>query len=178
MVEQPSLDAPQSPEPQSVPPAGNPPPVPISGRPANGRKPTWRTHLALGLVVATALFSLVQGILYFQPELFVAFFREDTPLPSDFVTRNERLLRCIADALPAEEVVGFVTDIEGAAHRERYRITQYVLAPILVDDSNNHRYIIGIFSNPNQPFPLDPSEFPPLMSCSPGIYLLQNNSTP
>jgi hypothetical protein len=143
-----------------------------------GAKPTWRTHLALGFVVVIALYSLVQSILYFQPELFLSSYRNQIPLPSDFVTRQERLLRCIGSELPAGTTVGFMTDLDEVAHRERYRITQYTVAPALVADSTDYPYIIGIFSAPFDPYPVDSEIYPPIVECGSGIYLLQNNSLP
>lgn len=178
MANQPSLGAPQKGAPENPQLEQNLSPEPSKGQPAVARNAIWRTHLALAFVVIAALFSLVQGFRYFQPRLFLSFFQQDTPLPSDFVARNERMLSCIFSELPAGETIGFMTDMEGSAHNERYRITQYVLAPTLVDDSTDHPFIIGIFSAPYDPRPPDPQQFTPLVDCGTGIFLLQNNSNP
>lgn len=177
MQNQPSRDASQVEAPEKTQTTGYPP-EPPSREVALPRKPSWRTHLALGFVVVAALFSLVQSVRYFQPQLFIGLFQHKTALPSDFIARNERLLGCISSELPSAEVVGFMSDLEGPAHQERYRITQYVLAPTLVDDSIDHTYIIGVFSAPYDPAPPDPEQFLPIVNCGTGIFLLQNKEIP
>jgi hypothetical protein len=134
------------------------------------RGPTWRTHLALLIIVFAAFFGIYQGIQYYNPKIFIKYFQNSKPLPVDTVVRSERLLHCLNEKLDPREVVGFLTDVSGEAHRERFRQAQYALVPVVVDDSVDHRLVVGFFNNPDQ-LNLNTQEFIPVLECSPGVIL-------
>jgi hypothetical protein len=133
--------------------------------------PAWRTHLALILIIAAALFGIIQGLLHFQPESFILAVREDRTLPIDSAERTERALRCLFERLPADEAVGFATNLTGNVRRQRFRQVQYALAPHLVTDSLDARLIIGYFTNAESDLLQADPGFEPVISCSPGVTL-------
>jgi hypothetical protein len=135
--------------------------------------PSWRTHLALALLVTLALLGIVRGILYYQPEAFLAATRQDRSLPMDPTGRTGRNLRCLRADLPTGEVVGFTSDQTGLAHLERLRQAQYFLVPLLLDDSSDHRLVVAIFSRSLESLPPAYREYQVVRDCANGVYLLR-----
>lgn len=72
---------------------------------------------------------------------------------SDEVTIYEQRFKGLKKALPPHAVVGYISDRPVADMRfdsdesAKYYIAQYALAPILVDYSTNHRFVVGNFHN-------------------------------
>lgn len=133
--------------------------------------PAWRTHLALILIIAMALFGVIQGLMHYQPELFILSITEDRNLPIDGAERTERALRCLVERLPNDEAVGFATNLTGAERRQRFYQMQYALAPHLVADSLDARLVVGYFSNAEADLLKADPGFETVLSCSPGVTL-------
>ncbi|MFN2197428.1 MAG: hypothetical protein ACK2UW_15025 [Anaerolineales bacterium] len=133
--------------------------------------PAWRTHLALILIIAAALFGIIQGLLHYQPETFFLAVTQDRTLPIDSAERTERALRCLFERLPSDEAVGFATDIADPKHVKRFRQVQYALAPHLVADTLDTRLVIGYFTNAEADYLLADPGYEPVISCSPEVTL-------
>jgi len=134
-----------------------------------GRSDDGKVRVAI-VGVGNCANSFIQGIQYYNPKIFIKYFQNSKPLPVDTVVRSERLLHCLNEKLDPREVVGFLTDVSGEAHRERFRQAQYALVPVVVDDSVDHRLVVGFFNNPDQ-LNLNTQEFVPVLECSPGVIL-------
>ena len=74
----------------------------------------------------------------------------DTPRPGDLrdsleiAERSDERFAALRAALPDHGVVGYVGE-PGAAAVGNYYLTQYALAPLVVDHSANHPLVIGNF---------------------------------
>lgn len=67
---------------------------------------------------------------------------------SYYVTHFENRFTCVRPILPQAGIVGYLTDgnvnVPGKP-RMRYRILQFDLAPLIVEDGKNHPFVVGNF---------------------------------
>lgn len=110
---------------------------------------TVRTIAGITLLVLISLFSTVK--LTKPADQFVYKFTGITEIAPDDVTRYETRFATLRPLLPRLGTVGYATDKEGAndlAAHERYLYVQYVLAPILVENSPHHTLVVGNITQP------------------------------
>ena len=69
---------------------------------------------------------------------------------SDVAERSDRRFAELRRALPEYGVVGYVSDPSEAGVADYY-LTQYALAPLVIERSTNHRLVIGNFPQPPRP---------------------------
>lgn len=103
------------------------------------------TTRALGATLMVATVSLVSmGRLFFQ----VADFYPRAPSP-DGVTDFDRRFTALRAILPAKGIIGYLTDPDtppGDTNAQaEYRLAQYALAPLLVVNSPNQKFVVGNF---------------------------------
>jgi hypothetical protein len=99
----------------------------------NGTRP-----LALVLIVLTAAVSVYTMIV-------------SPPPPGPDVTAHEQRFAGVHRALPRDGTVGYVSDIDplsGIGFLQEYYLTQYTLAPVVVDRRPEGALVIGNFSSP------------------------------
>ena len=76
--------------------------------------------------------------------------------------------------LPKHGVVGYFgdsqTDQPGVAH---YYLTQYALAPLVVDNSIDHHFVVGNFADPNSTVPMN-HDLVLVRDFGNGVILLEN----
>ncbi len=82
----------------------------------------------------------------------------EAPSPRQFRSdavelRSDQRFADLKHALPQRGIVGYIGDSDGPAD---YYLTQYALAPLVVDLSSNHSLVVGNFSGSQPPpRPLD-----------------------
>lgn len=64
---------------------------------------------------------------------------------NDGITVYEKRFAALKPALPPNGVVGYVTD--GQPYNIEFFLTQYSLAPLMVDPKGGHEFVIGNFAN-------------------------------
>jgi len=75
-----------------------------------------------------------------------------TKVPPDSDTLNEIRLAPVKKQLPSQGVIGYVSDdsrIEESVAWRRYAMTQYALAPLIVERTTEHKLIVGVFKDPD-----------------------------
>ena len=97
---------------------------------------TIRTTAAAAILVFSSLLS--SGRMLFN-----------TPRPGHFeqdsiASRSDQRFAVLKTRLPAEGVVGYVGESSDSATPDYY-LTQYALAPLIVDNSTDHAIVIGNF---------------------------------
>ncbi len=86
----------------------------------------------------------------------------DAPTPSSLKTSNREIARrsdqrfsALKAALPERGVVGYIGE-PGTPALADYYLTQYALAPLVIDHSSNHALVVGNFpASPALSAPLD-----------------------
>ena len=94
--------------------------------------------------------------------------------PDDIAARSDIRFASLKAHLPSEGVVGYIGETGESAVPDYY-LTQYALAPLVVDDSTGHAIVIGNFPSSQ------PSEIPPnlrvVQDFGNGVLLLGGRST-
>jgi hypothetical protein len=93
-----------------------------------------RVIMAILLLCMVTLHPTLHSVMY------LVFRVQSVVSDNDEVSRDQKRLLLLRYALPRNGVVGYVGD-PGKEHR----LTQYALAPLLVDDTPNHPLVIGNF---------------------------------
>jgi len=74
--------------------------------------------------------------------------------PDDISKRSDQRFATVKSHLPARGIIGYIGE-SGSSSNPDYYLTQYALAPLVVDRSTHHAIVIGNF--PLSP----PSDLPP-----------------
>jgi hypothetical protein len=91
---------------------------------------------------------------------------------SDHVTKlSDERFAALKSELPPRGVVGYMGD-SGDSATSDYYLTQYALAPVIVDRSTNHELVVGNF--PNGRLPQFPSTLEVAKDFGNGVVLLTN----
>lgn len=128
----------------------------------------------LGAILSVAAVSLLSvGRLFFQ----VADFYPNAPSP-DGVTEFEGRFAVLRGMLPPKGIIGYMTDpgtppADTNAQAE-YHLTQYALAPILVVNSPQQRFVVGNFHQTVTTGSLRDRGFRTVREFGKGIVLLEN----
>jgi hypothetical protein len=96
-----------------------------------------RVLVAILLLCMVALLPTLRSVIY------LGFRLQSVVSDNDEVSRVQKRLLLLRYALPRNGVVGYVGD--PGDHGKEHRLTQYALAPLLVDDTPNHPLVIGNF---------------------------------
>jgi hypothetical protein len=75
-----------------------------------------------------------------------------TKAPPDAVSLTEERLARVKKRLPANGVIGYVSDdsnIDESVAWRRYATTQYVLAPLILERTAEHELVLGVFKDPS-----------------------------
>ena len=117
----------------------------------------------------TALCIFVVGCLLSSGRMLV-----HTARTSDDPAENERRsgarFLALREALPQRGVIGYIGQSQDSVGH--YYLTQYALAPLVVDFSANHSLLIGNF--PNTPPQILPANLKVLRDFGNGVLLLAN----
>ncbi|MEO7145404.1 MAG: hypothetical protein ABI165_18060 [Bryobacteraceae bacterium] len=91
-----------------------------------------------------------------------------------FTTRFDALRK----ALPAEGVIGYITDHVGDPNQAiaEYYITQYALAPVLVTNSFDQKFVVGNFHGAMDPAAIKTKGLEFVRDFGNGVELLRNPS--
>ena len=97
-----------------------------------------------------------------------------TRLPTDDIaTRSDQRFAALRAALPPRGVVGYVGASGNDGVRDYY-LTQYALAPLVVDHSSNHSLVIANFPNSPQPRSVLSDRLQLVRDFGDGVLLLTN----
>lgn len=98
-----------------------------------------RVKVATALLALSVLYSIV-------PEYFRT--RVSAKITPSQIALYGRRFAALRKALPAQGVVGYVTDGEGDDAIWEYYQAQYHLAPVLLEKSSDHELVVGNFKRP------------------------------
>lgn len=91
---------------------------------------------------------------------------------SDYVTKlSDKRFAALKSYMPARGVVGYI-GVSGESATSDYYLTQYALAPLVVDRSTSHELVVGNF--PNGRLPQFPSQLEVAKDFGNGVVLLTN----
>jgi hypothetical protein len=77
---------------------------------------------------------------------------------SDNITKFDERYRDVKAVLPGQGVAGFITDNPGMV--EEYYLTQYSLAPLLLEPGKTHEYVVSLYHNaPDKERPTGPEPY-------------------
>lgn len=111
------------------------------------KKYNLRAKLGISLFLLLALLSAFRALK--ESSFFIPLL---PPAGNDGTTSFVNRFKELKDDLPQQETVGYITDIpseQAGLFGAEYFMTQYALAPILVDSNNNHPLVIGNFHQPD-----------------------------
>jgi hypothetical protein len=97
-----------------------------------------RVIMAILLLCMVILLPTIHSVMY------LTFRLQSVVSDNDEVSRHQKRLLLIRYNLPRYGVIGYVGD-RGDPGKE-YRLTQYALAPLLVDPTPNHALVVGNFN--------------------------------
>jgi len=101
------------------------------------------------------------------------FMHATTPASDDVAQRSDQRFAAVKAALPATGVLGYLGE-SGNTGTADYYLAQYALAPLIVEHSLNHPFVIGNFPTAK------PASFPPnlqlITDFGNGLLLLRNRS--
>ena len=130
-----------------------------------------RAQVATITVAVGSLLSI--GRLFVQ----IADFYPTAPSP-DGVTGFDSRFTALGAMLPRKGIIGYVTDpgvpLDETDAQAEYHLTQYALAPVLVDRSPEHRFVIGNFHQKVSVGSLRERGFNLVREFGNGIALLEN----
>ncbi|MBI2687540.1 MAG: hypothetical protein HYX27_14600 [Acidobacteria bacterium] len=132
------------------------------------------TPRLLGAVLFVSAVSLLSvGRFFFQ----IADFYPKAPSP-DGVTDFDRRFQALRSMLPPKGIIGYMTDPDTPANdtnaQAEYYLTQYALAPIVVVNSPDQRFVVGNFHNAVTTGSLRDRGFKLVREFGNGIALLEN----
>lgn len=132
------------------------------------------TPRVLGAILSVAAVSLLSvGRLFIQ----VSDFYPKAPVP-DGVTDFDGRFAALRGMLPPKGIIGYLTDPETAPGdvnaQAEYHLTQYALAPVLVVNSPQQRFVVGNFHRGVTTGGLRDRGFKLVQSFGNGIVLLEN----
>jgi hypothetical protein len=126
----------------------------------------------IGLLAAMVFLAIIfyGTFQYYPPGQF--FKQIGKPLNQHPDGKYLQQLSCIQPELDARQVVGFFTAYREDDHDRFFRLTQYGLAPVIVDDSLDHRLVVGYFPGSNE---WQNSEYSLALvkKCPSGLFLLE-----
>jgi hypothetical protein len=91
--------------------------------------------------------------------------------PDDIANRSDWRFAALKAALPKQGVIGYIGDSSSPAD---YYLTQYALAPLVVDHSPAHPLVIGNFLTPLPPQSLPSDQLQLLKDFGNGVLLFAN----
>jgi len=91
--------------------------------------------------------------------------------PDDIAQRSDQRFSALKAALPQRGIVGYTGDSNSPAD---YYLVQYALAPLVVDNSENHPLVVGNFSGPQPPQSLPFAHLQLLKDFGNGVLLYTN----
>jgi hypothetical protein len=132
------------------------------------------TPRVLGAILSVAAVSLLSvGRLFIQ----VSDFYPKAPVP-DGVTEFDGRFAALRGMLPTKGVIGYMTDPEtppaDVNAQAEFHLTQYALAPILVVNSPQQRFVVGNFHKVVTTGSLRDRGFKTVREFGRGIVLLEN----
>lgn len=90
--------------------------------------------------------------------------------PDDIAQRSDQRFAALKSSLPERGVLGYIGE-PGDAGLADYYLTQYALAPLVLDRSTNHSLVIGNFSAQN---PASPPGLHVVRDFGDGVLLFSN----
>jgi hypothetical protein len=137
----------------------------------------WRVRLGLALVL---LFAAMSGARWLR----ITASAVAGGGRSDEVTLHEARLQALRPLLPPGSTVGYLADplpadlprAESRDHFRRYVLTQYALAPVLVQRSAEADLVVGNFVSPPPPALAEELGLVPLHDLGEGILLLRRSA--
>lgn len=95
-------------------------------------------------------------------------------MPDGIAARSDQRFSLVKTRLPAEGVIGYIGEMGDSAVPDYY-LTQYALAPLVVDHSTGHAIVIGNFPS-SQP-PEIPADLRVVQDFGNGVLLLAGRGT-
>ncbi|MCX5678502.1 MAG: hypothetical protein NTY76_05270 [Candidatus Omnitrophica bacterium] len=104
--------------------------------------------------------------------------------PRDQITQYEERFAAVRAALPARGAVGYITEAPPEAVmaygnlQAEYYLTQYAVAPVVVDNNPRRGIVIGNFHSSALPDISAYGRFSVIMNAGNGVFLLRNEDAP
>jgi hypothetical protein len=98
-----------------------------------------RARIGMGLIV---FFVLLSSFVQFNKDWQEFALNQ---IGNDGITVYERRFAALKPVLPPNGVIGYVTDAE--PYNIEFFLTQYSVAPLMVDPKEGHEFVIGNFAN-------------------------------
>ncbi len=127
------------------------------------------------VVVALVAFSIYGAMRYYPPAQSFKKLTRPGSLQTDPEARYLRQLSCIRQELDPAEAVGFFTSFKDDDYDRFYRLTQFGLVPVVVDDSPRHRLVVGYFPGSGE-WQKPEHGMGLVKECPGGLLLLQNGA--
>jgi hypothetical protein len=133
-------------------------------------------NLRKSVVIALAAFSLYSALLFFKQTAS----GNVAGIGPSGVGIYEKRFEGLKKELPPRGTVGYATDVRpeevfaSPLHQAYYFLTQYALAPVVVDNNYDHELIIGNFHRPASESAAGHMHFTLLKDLGNGVVLLRN----
>jgi len=124
-----------------------------------------RTEAAIVILIVGSLLSSVR--MTFKAS------RPGHSEPDVIAERSDERFARLKTRLPAQGIVGYIGEAGDSATPDYY-LTQYALAPLVVDDSTDHALVVGNF--PSSQLPKIPQNLRLVDDLGDGVLLLANAS--
>lgn len=139
----------------------------------------WRVKLGITFVIFFSLFQSFRALEYYDPFLVWKNARSTKGISVDFLTKYRKDISCLVPDLSPNQAVGFVTSIpdrESTWRAKIYHMTQFSIAPFLLDDSLDHDLAIAYYPVTIKPRPDTPPGFFKAKKCTNEIFLLRRDT--
>ena len=108
-----------------------------------------RERIGTILIISLAFFALVSAFYHLKEYDFLQRAYRNQRWMNLSVYRFGDQLSCLKSELTPDQTVGFIAQLNHTQNIEYYQLTQYFLAPILIDRSVDHPMVIGYVPHPD-----------------------------
>jgi hypothetical protein len=111
-----------------------------------------RTYIAFSILIIFAFIQSVSALQYYDFFYLVEKINKLGTI-EDPVDKYGKTLKCVKQNLGDEKTIGFITSLTDFKdqRQEKFFQTQYILAPIIVENSAEHEIVIGYYPEGIQP---------------------------
>jgi hypothetical protein len=105
-----------------------------------------RISIAFSILIILAFIQSVSALQYYDFFYLVEKINK-LGIIEDPVDKYGKTLKCVEQNLGQEKTIGFITSLTDFKdqRQEKFFQTQYILAPIIVEDSAEHEIVIGYY---------------------------------
>ncbi len=108
-----------------------------------------RANLAILLAFGMVLYAMLSAAGYYNLFEYIGLIHSRGVLRSRSIIRFEENFDCLTDELDPAEPINFVTVAPPEIRIEYFQLTQYTLAPVLLEGGNRRPLVIAYVENPD-----------------------------